>query len=596
MRDFAPCPGCLTDYQNPDNRRYHTETIACSDCGPEYTLPISHIAKSIQQGKIVALKNLGGYQLICDANQPEVVKKLRERKKRSEKPFAVMMLNIVSAISVVDINHAAADLLLSPARPIVLLPKKSSSLDVVAPLLANLGVMLPSTPCHYLLFYHLLNKPTGDDWLTQYCPFILVATSGNLSGEPLIKDNDEAALKLTSIADAVIGHQRRIITHADDSVIIFNHNRLFFIRRARGYVPEPIILSQEVPSILGLGGHLKNTFCVTRGKEAFVSQHIGDLNSAASIRYYHDTLSHLLKLLNIKLDSVVHDFHPDFYTTQIANHFGVPQYSVQHHHAHMASIAAEYHWLEPALGLILDGFGLGDNQEHWGGELFLYQGSTYQRLASLRPLAQPGGDRSAHEPWRMASSALYTLGLTEEISRRFCDVKYNQQLIELLKRQIHCPLTTSCGRLFDAASALLGVCLFNRYEAQAAMQLEALVNDPQILKEGWVIHHNQLDLLPTLHYLLNCDPVSGANIFHGTLAAALADWVIKYAEKNQINTILLGGGCFLNGVLVNLLLPQLIAAGLNPLLPKQLPPNDGGISLGQVWISALTQSESQPHP
>lgn len=590
MRDFPLCSACLIDYHQVANRRYHTEAISCPDCGPEYTLPISDMARLIREGEILAIKGLGGYQLICDANQPKVVQKLRERKRRYAKPFAIMVLNIRSAASLVELKPTAVNLLLSPARPIVLLPKKSSVLEIIAPKLGTLGVMLPSTPIHYLLFHHLLNNPSEDDWLEQYCPITLVVTSGNLSGEPLIKDDLEAAEKLKLIANKIIGHSRRIITHVDDSVMALNHTQAFFIRRARGFVPEPIVLSQEVPTILGLGALLKNTFCVTRGKEAFISQHIGDLSNVASIRYYHDTLSHLLKFLGVKLDYVVHDLHPDFYTTQIAAHFGVAQYSVQHHHAHIASVAAEYHWQEPALGLILDGFGLGENREHWGGELFLYQGPTYQRLASLRPLTQPGGDRAAKEPWRMGVSALYALGLEKEISRRFAEVKYHLQLIELLKRQTYFPPTSSCGRLFDTASALLGVCFFNHYEAQAAMELEALVNNPQVLKGGWVINNNQLDLFPTLHYLLNSDPVSGANIFHGTLAAALADLVIKYAEKYQIKTVLLNGGCFLNEVLVSLLLPQLTAAGLNPLLPKQLPPNDGGISLGQVWIKATTVS------
>lgn len=589
LRDFTACSACLADYRQPTHRRYHTEAITCADCGPQYTLRISDMAKLLREGKILAIKGIGGYQLICDANQPEAVQKLRERKRRAAKPFAVMVLNTVSAASMVSMNSAVTDLLLSPARPIVLLPKKSSSLEHIAPKLGTLGVMLPSTAIHYLLLNCLLNNPTGNEWLTQYCPITLVITSGNISGEPLIKDDFEATEKLQSIADVVIGHSLRIFTHVDDSVLAFNNRQPFFIRRARGFVPEPIELSEELPPILGLGGHLKNTFCITRDKEAFVSQHIGDLNNAASIRAYQDSLVHLLKLLGVTPDYVVHDLHPNYYTTQIAGQFAVPHYSVQHHQAHMASVAAEHHCSELALGLILDGFGLGDNQQSWGGELFLYQNQNYRRLASLRPLAQPGGDRAASEPWRMAVSALYALGLEAEIPHRYSNIKYNQALLELLKRQTHCPPTSSCGRLFDAASALLGVCLFNHYEAQAAMQLEALVNDPQILEGGWVINDvdNQLDLLPTLRHLLTCDPIRGANVFHGTLAAALADWVITYAKKYTVKTVLLGGGCFLNGVLVNLLLPQLIMAGLNPLLPKQLPPNDGGISLGQAWLGGF---------
>lgn len=587
MIDFKLCLLCLNDYKQPENRRYHTETIGCTNCGPQYTTPIANITALIKNGKIAAIKGLGGYQLICDANQSNVIAKLRQRKQRPHKPFALMVLNIASAKQIVEVDDTAEGLLVGSARPIVLLQKKISGLpDIIAPNLADLGIMLPSTPLHYLLFHHLMNGPAEKNWTEQVSSIVLIVTSANMSGEPLIKDNEEADEKLNKLADQVIGHRRNIITHMDDSVVSVVKNQILFIRRARGYVPEPILLPYEIPSILGLGGHLKNTFCVTRGKEAFVSQHIGDIANASSIQCYQNTLIHLLKLLNVKPSYIAHDCHPDFYTTQIAGHFGVPTYSIQHHHAHLASVAAEHHVLKPALGLALDGFGLGENQQNWGGELFLYQGATTQHLASLRPLAQPGGDRVAREPWRMAASALYAMGLCAEIPRRFGAMALCNPLMTLLERQIHCPLTSSCGRLFDAASALLGVCPQNSYEGQAAMQLESLVTQPKILTDGWLIHNGQLNFLPTLRYLLNCDPVTGANIFHGTLAAALTEWVRQQAKIFRINTVLLGGGCFLNRVLVDLLVSQLSAAGLTPLLPKQLPPNDGGISLGQIWVTA----------
>ncbi len=586
MVDFKLCAACLSDYHQPANRRYHTESMACGSCGPQYQQAIPEIAEIILNGKIIAIKGLGGYQLICDAHQIEAVRQLRRRKHRPEKPLALMALNIASASQLVTVDQLAADCLSNLARPIVLLPKKNrDGLDSIAPKLASIGVMLPSTPLHYLLFYYLLGSPITNNWLADPCSTTLVVTSANLSGEPLIIDDNEAIEKLSLLADHIVSHQRNIIVHADDSVISLVKNKPLFIRRARGYVPEPILLPDEVPVILGLGGHLKNTFCITRGKEAFISQHIGDLDNRAGMHRYQDTLMHLLKILNVKPDFVAHDNHPDFYTTHIAENLGVPVYSVQHHHAHIASVAAENHWLGPALGLALDGFGLGENQQHWGGELLLYQGAVCRRLGSLRPLAQPGGNRAAQEPWRMAASALHAMGKSAEISRRFGDFKYCRQLITLLERQIHCPQTSSCGRLFDAVSALLGICYQNSYEGQAAMQLESLVRQPEILPDGWVIDNNQLDLLPTLRYLLNCDSARGADIFHGTLAAALTAWVGGYAKDYGITTVLLGGGCFSNRILVELILPQLISAGLNPLLPKQLPPNDGGLCLGQMWVA-----------
>lgn len=578
MMNFQRCADCMAEYRQPDNRRYHTESIACANCGPNYAVTVAEMAAWVQDGKIVAVKGIGGYQLICDANQPEVIKQLRQRKHRPDKPWALMVLDIGSAAEIVHLDNQAAELLANSARPIVLLRKKPSALpDIIAPNLADLGVMLPSTPLHYLLFHYLMRERAS--------PVVLIVTSANISGEPLIKDNNEATEKLNLLADHIVGHQRDIIIHADDTVMTLAQGLPFFIRRARGYVPEPILLPYELPTLLGLGGHLKNTFCLTRGKEAFVSQHIGDMAHESSLRYYQNSLMHLLKIFNIKPSYVAHDSHPDFYTTQIAEHFGVPTFPIQHHHAHLASVAAEHHLLGPALGLALDGFGLGDKQQNWGGELFLYQGATVQHLGSLRPLAQPGGDRAAREPWRMAVSALYAMGFHAEISRRFGGITQCQPLVALLERQIHCPVTSSCGRLFDAASALLGVCRQSSYEGQAAMQLESLVTQPEILTDGWLIHRNQLDLLPTLEYLLKCDPATGANIFHGTLAAALTDWVKKQAQIYHINTVLLGGGCFLNRILVDLMLSQLSAAGLTPRLPKQLPPNDGGLSLGQIWVA-----------
>jgi hydrogenase maturation protein HypF len=413
----------------------------------------------------------------------------------------------------------------------------------------------------------------------------LVVTRIDCNNEPADESSDQKTVEL-------IEHSCQLITRLDDSVIAVTNQQPITARRARGYVPDPIILSHEVPAILGLGGQNKNTLCIIRGKEAFVSQLIGDLNNPSAIHDFHQTLTYLLKVLNIKPDYVAHDLHPDFYTTRIAENFAVPAFPVQHHHAHLASVAAEYSLQGPVLGLALDGFGLGDNQQHWGGELFFLQGSQYRRLACLRPLPQPGGGEVvAREPWRMALAVLFAANLESKIPHLLKEFKYGP-LLDLLKKQIHCPLTSSCGRLFDAVSALLGVCSYCTYDGQAALELEALMENGEVVKEGWTITENYLDLLPIIPYLLGQNPSTAATIFHMTLAAALTEWVKQYAASLQIKTVLLSGGCFINNALSALLVNNLQEAGLTPLLPKQLPPNDGGLSLGQAWVITQMLSSS----
>ncbi|MBS0349592.1 MAG: hypothetical protein JSR33_00150 [Proteobacteria bacterium] len=404
----------------------------------------------------------------------------------------------------------------------------------------------------------------------------LVVTRIDFSNEPV---DDHADAKAT-----------QVLEHAGQPII---KPQPLFMKRARGYVPEPIILSHEMPAILGLGGQNKNTLCIIRGKEAFVSQPIGDLNNPATIHDFHQTLTHLLKVLNIKPDYVAHDFHPDFYTTRIAENFAVPAYPVQHHHAHLSSVAAEYSVQGPVLGLALDGFGIGENQQHWGGELFFLQGSQYRRLACLQPLPQPGGSEIvAREPWRMALAVLFAIHLESEIPRLLKSFKY-APLLELLKRKIHCPLTSSCGRLFEAISALLGVCSYANYDGQAALELEGIIQTGEVAQAGWKMTENHLDMLPLVPYLLDQSPSKAAAVFHVTFAHALTEWVKRYAINLQISTVLLSGGCFVNKALSALLLNNLKQAGLNPFLPEQLPPHDGGLSLGQAWVVSQMLEKNQ---
>ncbi|WP_454781836.1 carbamoyltransferase HypF [Legionella sp. WA2022007384] len=589
MDVFPLCVDCQTDYNNPENRRYHAQPTACIHCGPQLSCSVEEVAQSILQGEIIALKSLGGYQLICDARNEAAVAKLRARKNRDAKPFAIMVANSLSAKRLVTINPQEQDLLESMPRPIVLL-KKNDELNEfnpqIAPGLNSLGVMLPYTPLHYLLFNALIGNENGCAWLSEFQDIILVVTSANLGGKPLIMDDHAATQELNHIADKIVSYTRQIITRADDSVLRLIHHTPVFIRRSRGYVPTPIQLPYAIPPTLAVGGHLKNTFCITRGKEAFVSQHIGSLNNKATIEFFHESFNHLLRFLDVTPERVAHDLHPDFYTTHFAEHYGIPTYAIQHHHAHLASVLAEHGITKSVLGLALDGYGYGIDGEAWGGELFLLENTRCTRIGSFMPLLQPGGEKAAREPWRMAASVLHSLGRRDEITQRFSEFPQAHLIHQMLDKKINCPATSSCGRLFDAASALLGVQLISQYEGQAAMRLESLVTQVQIIPNGWQIKKNCLDMMPTLELLANCpNPVIGANLFHGTLIAGLAEWIKRACRERKIDMIVLSGGCFLNQILTERLTTTLNEFGIASFFPRALPPNDGGISLGQAWIA-----------
>ncbi|KTD39466.1 hydrogenase maturation protein HypF [Legionella moravica] len=589
MDAFPLCKRCRADYLNPENRRYHAQPTACSDCGPHLFSSIHDVAQRILRGEVIALKSLGGYQLICDARNEASILKLRERKNREAKPLALMVANLVSAKALVHVTEQGKIVLESRERPIVLLEKKDRTLpDALAPGLNHLGVMLPYTPIHYLLFHALAGEPEGSQWLDEFQAMILVVTSANFGGEPLIIDDNEARDKLSSIAEQTVSYNRQIVTRADDSVVHMVNDAPLFIRRSRGYVPQPIQLPRAIPSVLAVGGHLKNTLCITRGDEAFVSQHIGSLTNKATIEFFHETLEHLKRFLDVEPERIAHDMHPDFYTTRFAENYGVSSYAIQHHHAHLASVAAEYHIDYPVIGLALDGYGYGIDGSAWGGELLLLDEARFTRLGHLACIPQPGGEIAAREPWRMAAGVLHHLGRSHEIEARFADHPSAQALHLLLKQGINCPQTSSCGRLFDAASALLGVQTLSFYEGQAPMKLESLVTKPEVLKQGWRIKDNVFDIMPVFDYLSDlADPVRGANVFHGTLIAGLAEWITEVCREKALDRVLLSGGCFLNQVVAEGLSKALIQSGITPLLPRTLPPNDGGISLGQAWITGI---------
>jgi hydrogenase maturation protein HypF len=529
----------------------------------------------------------------------DAVARLRQRKQREAKPFAVMAANRASLAPWVECNEAEQHLLEAPERPIVLLRARRGALQAlagVAPGMDRLGVLLPYTPLHYLLFHEAAGRPDGCGWLAQPWPLLLVMTSANPGGEPLVIDDEEAFTRLAGIADGFLTHDRAIVARCDDSVRFWRPGGAAFVRRARGDVPRRIVLPAAGPPVLACGGWLKNTVCLTRDTQAYLSPHIGDLDSAVTCRALEEMIERLLDTLRIVPERVACDRHPDFFSSRFAAAFaaerGLPCASVQHHQAHIAAIAAEHGLNRPVLGLALDGVGLGDDGGHWGGELLWVNGADYRRLGHLQPLPLPGGDRAAREPWRMAAAVLHALGRGEEIPRRFPG-PLAEPVRRLLEQggEVHCPLTSSAGRVFDAAAALLGVRRISAYEGQAAMELEALAathGPAEPLADGChVTADGRLDLLPLLAWLADraARPALGAARFHATLALALADWATQAARREAVADVALGGGCMLNRLLGVALRERLEHNGLRVYEAARVPPNDGGLSLGQAWVA-----------
>ena len=609
MAGFALCPDCAREYGNPADRRFHAEPIACAVCGPRLRWldssgrdlaasdPLAAAVAALRDGAIVALKALGGFQLVCDARHVDAVRRLRARKQREAKPFALMLAGPPAAAQWVHVDDTAAATLQSPARPIVLLPRRhmADALPGVADGMQHLGVMLPCAPLHYLLFHEYAGRPEGTAWIDAPDSPVLVMTSANPGGEPLVSGNDEAVARLGGIADALLVHDRDIVVRCDDSVVQRSGNHVRSVRRARGYAPDAIALGCEGAPVLALGAHLKNTLCVTRGSEAFVSQHIGTLDNAATVAVLEETSAHLLGLLQVAPVMVAHDLHPDFASTRLAHtlaaRHGVPALAVQHHHAHIAAVAAEHGHAGPLLGLALDGVGLGADGTAWGGELLRVDGTDFRRLGHLRPLALPGGDRAAREPWRMAAAALAAMGRGSIITARFPAQAAAPALQRWLLADSDIPRTSSLGRWFDAATALLGLCEVMDFEAQAAMRLEAVATaygPASAWSDGYGMEGSTLDLLPALACLADAhDAGEAAARFHATLALALSAWTLRAARDCGLDTVALAGGCLLNTLLSDALRSRLRAGGLRVIEPRALPPGDGAISLGQAWIARL---------
>ena len=661
MASFPLCPACHDEYRAPDDRRFHAEPNACPVCGPRLALldaggqapaaidPVAATIERIARGGIIAIKGVGGFHLACDARNPTAVARLREAKAREEKPFALMFANVPSIAAWADVSEAEAPLLASPERPIVLLRKNAqtdATFPGVAPGLAWLGAMLPSAPLHYLLFHEAAGRPPGSEWLARPQELALVMTSANPGGEPLVTGNDEALARLAGIADAFLVHDRDIVIRCDDSVVRMtavapqfgfttkiaaggataadDEARRFerhadadrrldeptviqFVRRARGYTPRAIRLCRSGPSILAVGGHFKNTVCITRGNDAFVSQHIGGLDNAASCVAFDEAIEHLAAILDVRPAFIAHDLHPDYHSTRraaaLAARWQVPMVAVQHHHAHVAAVVAEHRHEGPVLGLALDGTGLGTDGSAWGGELLRVDGARCQRLGHLAPLALPGGDRAAREPWRMAAAALARCGRSVGIGVRFADEPAAATVAAMLERRLHSPETSSLGRWFDAAAGLLGVSRRMAFEGQAAMLLEGLAerHGPVAAAPGLfqIDDANVLDFTALALALADTrdrDRGHGAALFHATVAAGLVEWASRAAAASGTTVIAGGGGCFLNAILAREVRAGLAARGLTLLEASAVPPNDGGLALGQAWVARCAMGERAESP
>jgi hydrogenase maturation protein HypF len=625
MAGFALCPACRREYDDPLDRRFHAQPNACAVCGPRLALleaggqpirsedPIAETVSRLRAGQVLAIKGVGGFHLMCDARNAEAVARLRQRKQREEKPFAVMLAGIASIAPWAVCGDGERRLLEARERPIVLLQKRpgcDAALPGVAPGMAELGVLLPYAPLHYLLFHEAAGRPAGTTWLAAPHDLALVCTSANPGDEPLVTGNVEALRRLSAIADAFLMHDRDIVVGCDDSVVrsvshnesphpspLTHYSSPGFIRRARGYTPRAIKLPKAGRPVLACGGWFKNTICLTRGDEAFLSQHIGDLDNASTCRSLEETVRHLMGVLEIEPEIVVHDLHPDFFSSRFAADFarqrGIPVFAVQHHHAHIAAVMAEHGLAGEVLGLALDGVGLGTDGTAWGGELLRVDGKSFERLGHLAELALPGGDSAARESWRMAASALHALGRGEEIERRFAHSAATA-VRQMLEKNFNSPPTSSCGRWFDAAAGLLGVREASAFEGQAAMLLEGLAQaygPVAPMNGGYTLGEGGLNLLPLLATLSETrDAGHGAALFHATLAEALAEWVAAKMAETGLNDVAFGGGCFLNRLLSADLAARLEALGAKVYQACQIPPNDGGLALGQAWVAMQSGS------
>jgi len=600
MKEFSMDYFCRSQYSDPGDRRFHAEPISCPDCGPHLTLidregaemhgdPISEAQRLLREGSVVAVKGLGGYHLACLATEPRVVERLRERKRRPAKPFALMFRGIEVAERYCVVDEKERQLLLSPTSPIVILRRRGKQLpEEIAPHNGYIGAFLPYTPVHHLLM------EVFD---------VLVMTSANFTDEPLISREDELREILRTIADAALVHDRCIAHKCDDSIFFVPAGTVVPIRRARGIVPEPIFLPKPSRTpVLALGGQEKGTFALTRGERVYLSPHLGDLGDIRSQRNFRRELEEFKRTLKIEPEACVHDMHPDYFTTRLAKEIDVPiSIAVQHHHAHAVSVMVEHEIDEPVVAVTFDGTGFGSDGKLWGGEFLLSRYEDFERLARIKYLPLPGGEAAIREPWRMAlvhlwnlhGSSLFDHPLPPTVS---FDHLPARQVFELFTRGVNSPLSSSAGRLFDAVAFLLGCGERVSFEAEAASALETLALEAGDSRRRYRFDVSEGDIMeidpaPVIGGIVAdlTDGVSRQEIaagFHVSLAVLIADLSVKLAKRWGCRAVVISGGVFQNRFLCESVMRLFESRDVRFYQHELAPPNDGGVSLGQAQVGS----------
>lgn len=607
MKHFKMCAACQAEYDDPQDRRFHAQPNACPVCGPHVRLfdtgrreitaadPIKESAVLLKDGHIVAIKGLGGFHLAVDARNHEAVDRLRQRKHRAEKPFALMSLDLETIRQYAHLNQDEEMLLSAPQRPIVFLKKRDSDMlaGAVSPGNRYFGVMLPYTPLHYLLFSHGFTA--------------LVMTSANLSEEPIVIDNEEAFDRLSGIAEYYLMHNRDIYLRSDDSIMRQTAGAARFIRRSRGYVPAPIFMNSPLPPILACGAELKNTVCLTKNNQAFLSQYIGDLENIKAFDFFRQTVFHMKRILDIEPEILAYDMHPGYMSTQYAlAHTGVRLVPVQHHHAHIVSCMAEHRIENQVLGLSFDGTGYGTDGRIWGGELLIADLESFSRPMHMAYVPMPGGDAAIREPWRMAVSYLFDAfgdGFENRNLDLFKSIPGNKIRVikDMIARRINSPLTSSLGRLFDGVSAILGIHNHVSFEGQAAMALEMIArNESNYLTAARLYDYDltanevcQISVRPLITGIVRdmekgVSPADISTRFHLSLMQMYTELCERLRSETGLNQVVLSGGVFQNAILLNGLIKGLERKGFQVFANRRVPANDGGISLGQAVVAAHT--------
>jgi hydrogenase maturation protein HypF len=610
MKEFKMCPDCEKEYHDPANRRHHAQPIACPKCGPKVRLlnangqemaaenPIQETIALLKAGKVIAVKGIGGYHLCCDAGNDQAVANLRARKNRPNRPLAIMAADISKVEEIAEVSETERDLLKSPEAPIMILRKNEfyHLSKEVAPGMESIGIMLPYSPLHHLLL--------ADHDL----PF-LVMTSANPSGLPMLFQDRDALPYLNGIADYYLIHNREILHPVDDSVIQVTDGKIDFLRRARGFVPDPFVTNQDVSGIVAFGGQQKTTFTIGRNKQIFVGPHIGDLGNIETINHYKNELEHLLKWIQTPKSIAVTDAHPGYYTHNLVSEYKFERVvEVQHHHAHMAACLDEHGVKSEAYGIILDGTGFGFDGNIWGFEIFYGDTASFQRMGHLRYTPLPGNEKCIQEPWRNAAAMLMSL-LGDE-GHNLAKQIFNDKVMEIdvLKRMIENSVNTiqagTCGRLFDAVSAICGITRISGYDGEAAIKLAELTNENksfvpypyQLIDDGKLLTFDFSQMLKkiTLDALAGKEAAFISGRFHETVVQALIVGMAQLAKKNPgtVKIVVLSGGSMHNRFFRNRLTQELSALGFKVLLPERVPCNDGGLSYGQLVVAAAKRRDT----